>query len=199
MREHNKGLIDWEEELSQDHKAVFDEIMIEALNSALPSCSKYLKAAKAAARQTVDKNGHIAWKNPLNQFPVVHKEFKSESRVISIFKDFNRIKLNIRTPTNKLDKLGMINATAPNCIHSLDSALLGLVEDQVDFDLACIHDSIGSNPSDTKKVVEAYSKAMGIMSRNNLFNMIFSQISDVTIEPTGTFEGDLGISKHALV
>lgn len=201
MREHNKAIIDWEEEgLSKEHKSAFDSIMTKALDAALPSCSKYLAASREAARKVVDRDGYVTFVNPVNNFPVVNKEYKSEKRTISVVNNLQRIRLTLITPTTKADNVGMVNSSAPGIVHSLDAALLNLVEEQVDFDLSLIHDSLGSHPADTKDVVLAYSRAMKVYSENNLFNYVFESMNvDTRVEEVNTFTGEMEISAHCIV
>lgn len=216
MREHNKNKFDWEKEgLTRDHKNKFDTLMMKSLNQALPSCGVYLKAAKEAAKQaTAGDKDIITFNNPITHFPVVHKEYKMKSRPISIVFNHERIRLKIMEPAMKeiknkdgtkrkvvsVNKMGMVNATAPNIIHSLDSALLSLVERQLGFELSLIHDSLGASANNVRQVVEAYSKATMVLANNNLFNIIFDEMgTDVKVERTDTLDVEMGISRHCLV
>lgn len=201
MRQYNKSVINWEEEgLTAEHKSAFDSIMMKALDAALPSCTNYLDAAKEAAKQFTASSDTLNFINPVNGFPVVHKEFKTEKRILAVVNNMQRIRLTLITPTDKINKQGMISAFSPNLIHSLDVALLNLVEGQVECDLSLIHDSLGSHPSDTKSVVVAYSRSMGIFSANNIFQIVFDEMGvDVKLPITGTFKGKLKESNHAIV
>lgn len=200
VRKRNEDAVKWELlGLTEDHKKLFDDIMLKALDAAMPSCSAYLKASKEAATEAV-KSGYVAFTNPISGFPVVQQEFKSKTRDVIVQKGFKEIRLKLTVPnTEKINKVGMKNALAPNKIHSLDAALLNLVQEQCDFPLAMIHDSIGAHCTNVNSVVKAYGNAMRLFSDNNPINEILDQISNVQMEKTNTFKGTLENSRHCLV
>lgn len=201
MRQYNWKLLDWEEEgLTYEHKAKFDDIMLQALDEALPSCSKYLEVAREAAEKMVVRDEMITFTNPLTNFPVVQRDFKSDKRIIDILNNFQRIRITLISPTDKIDKMGMINSFAPNLTHSMDAALLSLVEWQLSrCDLSLIHDSVGSHPADTKFVIRAYSEAMKLLSEVNVFQVVFDEMNvGAVLKRSDTYEGPWVHSTHCL-
>lgn len=199
-REHTATLLNWEKELSFKHKQLYDNIMLESLKRALPACNTVLEAIKEAAKGVMENSDVISFHNPITGFPVVHKEFVQSVRELDINSGWRRIQVSLITHTKKVNSRGMINASSPNLVHSCDSALLSVVEGLCEHDIACIHDSIGSHPEDVETTVQAYAKAMSMLSDVNVFNLIFESMgSDVRIEKMNTFEGVLQPSRHVLV
>lgn len=203
-RDHTAGLLDWEKEMTFEHKRLFDEITFEALDTAMPSCSGYLDAAKTAGNEVVKRDGHLSFISPINGFPVFFHTLKTKDRVIEVNTGFSRIQLKIISHTNKPDNAAMVREVAPGLIHHCDSALLYLVNKFAPtIDLAMIHDSVGSHPNDVREVVAAYAKAMYVFSQSDVFDKIFDQFDTAILVPkveTATAEDCRSIlnSKHVL-
>lgn len=200
LKEKNGELIEWKELLTTEHKNFYDGLMLASLEHAMPSCMNLLKTLKKAAKSVVDAFGIVSYTNPLTGFPIVYRAFKEEIRRVDIRSTHTRIRINLKTRTDKLDKKGMVNATPPNITHSVDASVLNLVEGICDYDIACIHDSIGSHPNNVHNTVAAYNSVMKILSDHNIYDLILEGMgSDLKSEAVGTFAGELGFSNHVIV
>lgn len=208
VRKQTEGGIDWEAEgFTFEHKQAFDRIVLDALASALPSCTSFLEKATGAVETFLSKDFGddkfaytIALVNPMNNFPIVNKEYKTSTVPVNTTVNGKRLRLNLKSRTNVVDSRGMVSAFAPNVVHAADSGLLSLVEFNCNFDLALIHDSIGSHPNDAEAVVVAFSAAMHHVSETNpLQEMLDCLETGVVIPRTDTFKGEWELSKHCLV
>lgn len=199
-KEHTKSLLNWEEELSLDHKAVYDKLVKKAIEHALPTCSMFLEKIKEVGKALVKRDGYICYTNPITGFPIVNKEFKAIDKRIDILDGFNRTTITWKVYTDKIDTSGMANSFSPGFIHSFDAALLSLVKCACPFDLSLIHDSIGAHPNNVHKVVEAYGKAMNLLYQNNVFKQVLDELDvGIKLEPINTYTGPLPLSRHILV
>ncbi|MGL5579637.1 MAG: DNA-directed RNA polymerase [Cetobacterium sp.] len=179
LREGNKTLfreIDIEQ-LGDEHRKEFNEIMINALDDALPSCSKYLNIMQKMGTALSKRDGVIAFTSPLNGFPFVMREMKFVKRKIASPVGFQRVNLVIQTPTNKVDNTAMKNGISPNIIHHVDSTLLEYVETNVDFPITCIHDSIGSHVNNCHTVVSTYAEGMYELYKSDFLNKVFDALN----------------------
>ena len=162
------------ESLDQNHRTAFNEVMLEALDDALPSCSRYLKVMQKVGTDLSKRDGVIAFQSPLNGFPFVMREMKVVKRKIASPVGYQRINLVINTPTNKVDNNAMKNGISPNVIHHVDSTLLMYMDERADYSLACIHDSIGALANNCHKVVGLYGQAMYELCDSDFLNKMFS-------------------------
>lgn len=115
-----------------------------------------VKAAEAmhwlqtAAKLVVKENRPVIWTSPLG-FPVrqhYHKTVKKPIRT-TFMGDINA-RFILREGTAVIDNRKQAAAVAPNFVHNLDAAHLQLVTARCGLDnLALIHDSFGTLPSDT--------------------------------------------------
>lgn len=192
LREHTNEVIDWEDEdnnLTAESKKLFDSIVKEAIKKAIPSCFNYLDTIRIVASEVVEERGFISYKNPITEFPVIlhkFKEIKSSITIPSKPKDF---KLCIYKETGKTNKRGIVSEAAPSIIHNLDSTLLMSVLHFTpeDISVTMIHDSIGSHPNHTDKIIEAYSKSMYIFAKESPLDKIFAQLgTDIRVPKVNT-------------
>lgn len=209
MRKKNREMHDWEGwGFTNKHIEMFNVIMDEAVKNAIPACSEYLVQAQAAAKHQVNqivdettgaKKGYTEFVNPVSKFPVIHREFVEKPRSINTTINGRRVGITLWTTKDEVDTRGMCNAFAPNLIHSLDSALIYLVRQAVDFDMAMIHDSIGSHPNNTRQVVESYSDSINLYSQHDLLNMVFEDMGvDARLDLKGRTINPV-IATHCLV
>lgn len=204
LREYNKGVFNWEEELSSEHKAKFDSIMLKALAIALPACSQFLSTFKKVGQAVAKRDGNISFTNPLSGFPVAFSANKMSKVRVAVAQPFRVIKLNLLVPTGKVDTVAITNAMAPNGIHSVDASLLFRVSHKCEHDLSLIHDSIGSHPNHVEKTVASYAMAMYKVAKSDVLNNILDQLNcGVTLKHINTAtEADIETiktSKHILV
>lgn len=178
VREHNVTKFS---ELGLDVKRVghFTNLMMETLDSSIPSCSLYLDGAKEAAKKQIEEKGHIAYSVPFTGFPFFHYLYEEViSRLESPVK-YQRIQLVMKKFTKKMDKAGMLTAISPCLIHSLDAMLLLFTQSKCDFTLTCVHDSVGCHPNNMKKVVQAYAEGMHYLIKQDVLGNIFNQMGSV--------------------
>ncbi|MGL5964461.1 MAG: DNA-directed RNA polymerase [Fusobacteriaceae bacterium] len=204
LREYNKGVFDWDEELSSEHKWLFDNIMLKALKVAMPSCAQFLMVFKKVGAEVAKRDGMVSYTNPLSGFPVAFTASKVKKQRLEVDRCYRVVKLNLMVPTGKPDNMAIANAMAPNVVHSIDAALLFRVSHVCDFDLCFIHDSIGSHPADTDKAVAAYASAMYKLAKSNVLNNILEQLDvDQRLTSVGTATDEdiesIKNSKHILV
>lgn len=204
LREYNKSVFNWEEELSVEHKRKFDDIMLKALAIALPACSQFLTVFKKVGAVVAKKEGRISFTNPLSGFPVAFSANKLNKVRVAVAQPFRIIKLNLLVPTGKVDNVAITNAMAPNCIHSIDAALLFRVSHKCEHDLSLIHDSIGSHANHVSKTVEAYAMAMYKVAQSDALNNMLDQLgSDLKLKNINTATDEdveaIKTSKHILV
>lgn len=202
LKKQDDSAFIWEEEeLTLKHKAAFDKLMSDVIAVSLPACRRYLDKSSEVSKIVVERDGFISFSNPINGFPVVNREFKTDTREVNATANGKRIRISLFTRLDTLDNAGMRNAFTPNLVHTMDAALLNLVEGQLDCDLSLIHDSFGAHPEDVDFVLEAYTSAMNIYAQNNLFQMVFDELeTGVEIPVIGTYTGEkLEPSSHILV
>lgn len=204
LREYNKGVFKWDEELDKEHKTKFDNLMLEALVIALPACSRFLKVFRKVGAEVAKRDGRFSFINPLSQFPVAFTERKMKKERVEVAQPGRIIKLNIIVPTNNIDTMAITNAVAPNVIHSIDAALLYRVSHTCSHDLCFIHDSIGSHADDVEATVAAYAKSMMKVAQMDVLNNILEQLGvEDRLELVNTASdedvGSIQYSKHVLV
>jgi len=96
----------------------------------------------------------ITWTTPLG-FPVVQDYRVTKTRQIDSVVCGTRLRVRFNDETDKIDSRKMVNAIAPNVVHSLDSThllltVLRAAEHQI-FSYALIHDSFGTHAADTER------------------------------------------------
>lgn len=154
----------------------FTQLMMETLDASLPSCSLYLGSIQTAVKAYIKEHGCFHINAPLTGFPMVRRKNKVEERRLESPATFQRIQLVIKTFTDEMDSAKMVSAIAPDAIHQCDASLLFRVQEQCDFDIATVHDSIGSHPNKTKEVVQAYAQAMYELATTDVIGKMFSQL-----------------------
>lgn len=204
LREYNKSVFNWDEELTSEHKAKFDALMLKALAIALPACSEFLTTFKKVGQVVAKRDGLISFTNPLSGFPVAFSANKMSKVRVAVAQPFRIIKLNLLVPTGKVDTQAITNAMAPNCIHSVDAALLFRVSHKCEHDLSLIHDSIGSHPNYVEVTVSAYGMAMYKVAKSDVLNVMLEQLgTDTRLKNINTAtDADIELiktSKHILV
>lgn len=162
--------------LDNDKCNDFTQLMMTTLDASLPSCSLYLDSIQAAVRTYIKEHGCFAINAPLTGFPMVRRKNKVEERRLESPATFQRIQLVIKTFTDEMDSAKMVSAIAPDAIHQCDASLLFDVQRQVNFDIATVHDSIGSHPNNTKQVVKAYANSMYTLATTDVIGSMFSQL-----------------------
>lgn len=197
LKEDNKAMFKehgLDEVLDDSHRFTYNDIMIQALKDAMPSCSKFLTDMKEVGRKIAqDNNGIVAYTNPLTGFPVVYQERVIEKRQVSTPTGHSRIQVVLNKKTDKVNTMKTVNGFSPNFVHGLDSTLLVEVGKRIDFDIATIHDSIASHPNHCDKIRHAYNTVMVDMNKKNIVQGIVDQFKvDVTINQ---MEGDIDSDK----
>lgn len=169
------------------HQKLFFRLMICSLDSSMKACSKYLEVFNEACFGAVKKKGFIGYKNPLNGFPVVYTKKNKDTKRIKVSIGFKKVNLTVSTVLPTINNMKVKNASAPNIIHSLDSALLCLVSGSCEHNLCLIHDSIGSHPNHVSGTIKAYAGAMYKLATTDVFNQILRQIGSTSrISKVGT-------------
>lgn len=119
-----------------------------------------LKAAEAmnwmqgAAAAIACANKDIEWTTPLG-FPVVQDYRQTERRRVESVVQGSRLQTWVNMEKDNIDTRRMVNAIAPNVVHSLDSTHLLLTvlraSEEGIKDFALIHDSFGTHAGSTTK------------------------------------------------
>lgn len=193
--------------LTPDLIDYFKNLIWRALGTMLPSCVNIIAANKEAAKQIVynDENqGVISVNVPITDFPmVIQKRVKFEDHIDTAVNG-KRINPVIHANGNLPNERKMITTAPPCFIHAIDAILLILVEDKATFDLATIHDSIGTHPNHNEELVKIYAEAMVDVIKSDYWREFYKRLGvdvEVPFESHLTEEDLQQIldSKHILV
>lgn len=205
IKEHTRKLIKWDELMSSEHKALFDKLVIGALRTEMPSCYQWMDALDKAAKDVIKRDGSFSFTQPMTGFPVELWKQTEKTRRAEITSNFRTIKVSLNIPTGKTDVGATQREVSPSTIHSVDAAILVLVDKKIGgaFPTTTIHDSIGATPGNVQKVVAAYREVMHELATSDLFSIIFDQLGiteEVPYINTATAEDIASIlkAKHIL-
>ncbi len=190
-------------ELPKDYINYFTDLVLEALKESMGVCVNLLETNRAVADEVGKSKGEIVVINPITGFPMIQQEFKEETKRIDV-NTTQRIQLVFKKYTDKVDYRRLKSAFSPDVVHNLDSTVLLMVQGDIDFDITTIHDSIGSHPNNTHKVIKSYSKSLYKLSQMDYWTKVYeslntsvSPIYSNTIDKVGLL--DILDSKHILV
>lgn len=189
------------EKLQAEKAIEFTKLMMKTLDASLPSCSLYLDDICEAADKFIEENGFYKLTAPTTGFPMVRRKNKKEERSLESPCSFDRIQLVVYNYTDELDKNKLLGAVAPDTIHMVDASLLFRVRQLCNFNIATVHDSIGSHPNNTKAVVSSYALAMYELASNKVIENIFEQLGSTapTVDTLTNEEiEDIKNSQHIL-
>lgn len=180
--------------LSIDNLNAFTNLMMEALDTTLPSCKDYRDTIKNVSANFIKENDGWFFVSPLTGFPVVRRKTKVIEKELESPGTFNRIRLIIKRNTTELDTRKALTATPPDLIHHIDAAILMMVGQKVGdaFPIATIHDSIGAHPNDVPVVVKTYAEVMYELATSDVLDNIFNQLG-------GTAPAKMPISEDKLL
>ena len=193
IKEHTKTLIDWNE-LTKDHKAIYDKAVIAGLRATLPSSFLWMDAVHKATGPIIKRDGSFCFTQPLTGFPVEMWALKETVKRAEIPRSFGGVrKVSLKVYTDKIDTGAIAREVSPSITHSIDAAILMLMERGVkgEFPIATLHDSIGARPGDVQKVLDLYKKIMHTLSTSDLFTIIFDELGtdvEVPYQNTATDE-----------
>jgi len=107
----------------------------------------------------------VTWTTPTGFKVVQSFREKKQVWVDSVF-DNTYIRLKTEDLSDELDKKGQMNAITANFIHSLDACIVHQVANEVDFDLATIHDCFVTHACNVRRmntiVRETYTKTFTV-------------------------------------
>ena len=135
------------------------KLSFAAVEKTITSAKEGMEYFQSVAAALAAEGKYVRWTTPTG-FAVVQKYTRNESKKIflSLYdSEVHRMKQGERTvsnPTNRIDTKKMINAIAPNIVHSLDASHLlytvHVCHEQGVNDFFVIHDSFGTVAADTE-------------------------------------------------
>lgn len=193
IKEHTKTLINWDE-LSKEHKTIYDKAVIAGLRATLPSSFEWMDAVAKAAGPIIKANKSFCFTMPLTGFPVEMWALKETVKRAEIPRSNGGVrKVSLKVYTDQVDTGAIAREVSPSITHSIDAAILMLIERGIkgEFPTATLHDSIGARPGDVGKVTELYRKIMHTLATSDLFSIIFDELGtdvEVPYQNTATAE-----------
>ena len=138
-----KGIDPTPEEISQTVKAVR-----EAMNNIFPGPMKVMAWIESEVAKAIKRGAdQLVWETP-SGFRVVQRLMKKDTETVEL-KLLGRCRVKVGTGELEVDLNHHKNATSPNFIHSLDSALLALTCTKAKgVDVSLIHDCILAKATD---------------------------------------------------
>ena len=154
--------LQWSEGIVDSVSIYLRDKIAEAMRLELSSSGIYKKWMKAIARNVTKQNSELRWKTPIIGLEVIQEEFETKKDKISTKYNGKKNSMQIRIPTDKIDKREQSKGIAPNFIHSLDATHLFLTvleshRNNIDS-FATIHDSFGTHACDVDRLLEAIKK-----------------------------------------
>jgi len=108
----------------------------------------------------------VTWTTPTG-FKVIqsYRKYKKKVEVQSVFQNLS-VAIQVEEMDDKIDPKGQCNAVTANFIHSLDACIVHQVANEVDFDLATIHDCFVTHACNVRRmntiVRETYAKTFSV-------------------------------------
>lgn len=127
-------------------------VMWKAIGKVVIGARHVMDWLRTAARLASAEGLPIHWPTP-DGFRVLQAYPEYKHRRIQTVFNGSLVQFTLTEPTSKFDKARQANGIAPNFVHSMDAALLRVAVcyamDNGVSSFATIHDSIGTNPTDT--------------------------------------------------
>jgi len=164
------GAFGWSEEQIDEVAEYLRAKIADAIKEELHSSGVYKEWIKKIAKVTAKQNREMRWRTPIIGLEVIQEEFVSKKQKIVTKYSGKKNQIQIRIPTEQIDKSEQTKGIAPNFIHSLDATHLFLTVLEAKKSgveaFAPIHDSFGTHACDT-----------GILRRaiTDSFVMIYSE------------------------
>jgi DNA-directed RNA polymerase len=175
----DKGVEISKEDLTATVKAVRD-----AMDVIVPGPMAVMKWIESEVALAI-KGGktHLEWVTPSGF--VVHQKLNKKLVEVLELKLLGRCKLTVATDdSDQVDLQHHKNATAPNLIHSVDSALLHRTAVRFDAPIALIHDSVLCRATDMSTLSQIVREEyMHIFAHDNYLENWAAQIGAVTPPP----------------
>ncbi len=151
--------LEWSEETVDNVSLYLRNKIAEAMKLELSSSDIYKKWMKEIAKNTTKQNRALRWKTPIIGLEVIQEEFETKKDKISTKYNGKKNTMQIKIPTDRIDKREQSKGIAPNFIHSLDATHLFLTvleshKNGIDS-FATIHDSFGTHACDIDILLEA--------------------------------------------
>lgn len=128
------------------------EILFAGIREMFPKAAQAMKWLQRMAKYNGDKP--MEWTTP-SGFPVVQDIRKSSMKIVDIRS--SKLTFTVWEPTDEIDLHSTLNAVAPNFVHSLDSAHMGLVAvamKERGCELLAIHDCASTHACDVDSMQE---------------------------------------------
>lgn len=189
------GIEDWLDEEGWKHPAItrgqmssyLAKCMFRSIEATVPAAAEAMRWLRSLMKQ-MPRDDAVQWVTPLG-FTVNHD-----------YQDEERIRVRVRSTGvdyvvmyNRLDSCAlsrMQNAISPNFVHSLDATHLGMTAlrmQDAGLDMACIHDSFGTHPSDVDTMHRCIREAFVHLYSRDLLGELVQQLGlDVPAPARGT-------------
>jgi len=158
--------------------------LYEGVTGTVVKAAEAMEWLQKAAKLVAKGNRPVLWTTPLG-FPVRQHYHKTKKEFIKTsFLGKQDAKFVMRKATNDVDARKQAASVAPNFVHSLDASHLMLVTAKCNLNnLALVHDSFGTLPSDTDhlfKVLreEFYNLYTQVDVFENFRNEVLQQIAE---------------------
>ncbi len=163
--------------------------MVDQLLEAIDSVVKVQRGMDFLKACIKDKE-IVRYTTPLG-FEVVHRPMVFYTNKVSCKVDGKKFQMTLRTPSDRVNKVGLGTAIAPNFIHSLDASLLHMVINscpEVTSWFMC-HDSYGTHAADIPEMATQIRRCfVKMLTPDLLMKFKMEQDSDVPLPDSGTYD-----------
>lgn len=148
-------------------KEVLD--LIEEIEKEVPSISSYMEFVKRKAKAAVRKGDtQFMWELP-DGLMVVHN-YETNTDILNIGN------FSAAVGENVPDEIRLVNALAPNIIHSVDAYHMRLIVRNCDFPVSPVHDSFGVHSAHIKELRGIIRETFKQILEEDVLNKIFKDI-----------------------
>lgn len=162
-------------QFSLDEASYVVDKIFDAIADTIPATVGGMEYLQEVVRKVSGKP--LVWKTPVG-FPVYFDPRDHKTRRVAI-RSAGVSFVRVKEFTDDIKKRAQISGIAPHFIHSLDSAHLSMVVlrgKELGLDLVCIHDSIGTHPSDVGELHKVIREEFVTLYEGNPLEDFISQI-----------------------
>lgn len=185
--------VDWEGLNTRKLTQYAGKKLFYGIASTVPAAAQAMRWLQDVARQQ-PSGTRMEWTTPIG-FKVQH-DYQTYEEVQVRVRSCGLVHTLVRMPDGGTNGIRMRNAISPNFVHALDSthlALTALAMQSAGCNLAAIHDSVGTHPSDVAQMHRLVRQAFVEMySGTNLLGEFLWEVQGVGEAP---LRGTLDVAK----
>lgn len=158
------------------------DVVWEAMGSVIAGPRRVMQWTRQLASAVNKKAPFISWTTP-SGFVVVQHYPNYKSRQIETILAGKLIYPSIQEPTKDLDAMRMVQALAPNWIHSLDASALHMTAvamRDLGYDMVAVHDSFGTHASHVDAMNVAIRQVFVQVHSGNLMDALIEDLKKTT-------------------